>query len=385
MTESSSIRSGSGIFYGWILVGVLLLILSVGVGTSMYMYSVIAGALEQEFGAGRLLLMVGSTGLMLVLGLCSPVIGTLLDRYSSKSVLVTGALVMGMGFILIAFSIRAWMAMASYILFIAVGAATLSYLTAATLISRWFIKHRGLAIGIVSLGTQLGGFVYPPIFAAVMEAYNWRIAIGGMGLLIIAIVPVMSWLTVVDRPEDIHQSPDGVARAEPQNDSGKGAIFNCPPALPFSRLLGQRNFLLLIVIIGAAGATNSILLANLALFAMDLGEPSVRGAFLVSLVALLGIVFSPLIGWLCDIVNIKIMTIILLMLFAASCLLFSVATTYPMLAIATCFMGAGGGGLYPLWASTVGHLYHSRIFGRVMGMTTLLISMFIALMLLFAG
>lgn len=384
----TQIRNGSTkprIFYGWILVFVLLLILSVGVGTSMYMYSVMAGAFEQEFAAGRLALMMGSTGLILVLGLSSPVVGTLLDRYSSKVVLAVGALLMGLGFILIALSTQIWMVLASYIVFIGIGAATLSYLMAATLISRWFVKHRGLAIGIAGLGTQLGGFVYPPIFAAVMEAYNWRIAMTGVGILIMVFVPLIGWFTVVDRPEEMNQHPDGDLLPTTQSDIGTGIIAAPVPALSFSRLFTQCNFLLLIFIIGTATATNSVMMANLALFATDIGEPPVRGAFLVSLVALLGIFLSPLIGWLCDVINIKVMTAILSLSYAAACLLFSTASTYSMLVVATCFMGIGGGGVYPLWASMVGRLYHSRIYGQVMGLTTLVISIFTAAVLLFAG
>lgn len=383
MTMSSRAAKGSKIFYGWILAAVLLLMLSISVGTSIYMYSIIAGGLEQELGASRLLLMTGSTGFILVMGLCSPTIGRLLDRYPNRLIVVAGAVIMGSGFILMALSTAAWMAIVSYIFLIAIGTATLGYLTMATLISRWFVRYRGLVIGVVSLGTQLGGFVYPSIFAAAMETYSWRIAMAGLGTFIILIVPLISWLTVVDCPEDMGQCPDGSASELTSGDLNAQAVP--VPKLSLLDLLGHRNFLLLIFIVGVGTATNSVLLANLALFATDIGEPIVRGAFLISLVALLGIAFSPLIGWLCDFLNIKIMAAVVMLSFAMSCLLFSVATTYPMLALATGFAGIGGGGIFPLWASLVGHLYHSRIYGQVMGTTTFLISIITATLMLSAG
>ncbi len=135
----------------------------------------------------------------------------------------------------------------------------------------------------------------------------------------------------------------------------------------------------MVAIVGAGVATNTVLLANLSLFATDLGEPPVRGAFLVSLVALLGIFFSPFIGWLCDVIHIRVATVLVTLSLAAACAVFSLATTYPLLLLATCFMGVGGGGVFPLWASLVGRLYHTRVYGQVMGATTLVTALFTAL------
>lgn len=374
MTGNKNAAGAPRIFYGWVMVGVLLLLLSVGMGTSMYMYSVVAGALGQEFAAGRFALMLGSTGMLLMIGLCSPLLGTLLDRYPSKWILVTGAVVMGLGFILMSLSTQLWMVVASYILFISVGAATLSTLVTATLLTRWFVRYRGLAIGIATLGTNLGGSLYPPLFAAVMEAYSWRIALGGLGILVMTIIPVLILTLVADRPEDKDQRPYGAVTEPPLATATGKPDAQAVPKLSFTSLLRHRNFLLVVLIAGAASATNTTLLTNLSLFAMDLGEPAVRGAFLVSLVALLGVFFSPLIGWLCDVIDIRLVAALVTLSMASACLIFSTATTYPLLVTAALLQGIGGGGVFPLWASLVGHLYHTRVYGQVMGATTLAIS-----------
>ncbi len=370
------------IFYGWIMVGLLLLLLSVGMGTSMYMYSVVAGAIGQEYGASRFVLMLGSTGMLLMLGFCSPLLGRLLDRHRSQWILIGGAVIMGLGFVLIGLSTHVWMVVASYLLLISVGAATLSTLTTATLLTRWFVRYRGLAIGIATLGTQLGGFLYPPIFAAVMEAYSWRVAIIGLGVLVMTVIPLAIWLFVADRPEDKQQQAYGV-----DSQAGTAPTADAPPVekLTMGQLFRHRNFLLVVFIVGMASATNTTLLANLSLFATDLGEPPVRGAFLVSLVAFLGIFCSPLIGWLCDVISIKVVSFIVMLSLAAACLVFSAATSYPLLLAAAFLQGIGGGGVFPLWASLVGHLYDSRIYGQVMGAVTLIASILTAAAPMIAG
>ena len=383
MNPDSGIPVKPPFFYGWILVVILLLLVSIGMGTTMYMYSLVAGAVGEEFGASRLVLMAGSTGFLLVMGLCSPTLGRLLDRYSSRWILIIGALAMGVGFLWVAFATHVWMVVASYILFISIGAAALSLLTTATLLTRWFVRHRGLAIGIAALGTQFGGFFYPPIFAATMEAQDWRVAVGAMAVLIMIIGPLLVWLFVVDRPELRNQAPLGGEPAAPS--SARDTPKASPPQIPVARLLRHRNFWLVVVIAGAGMATNTVLLANLSLFATDLGESVVRGAFLVSLVALIGVFASPFLGWLSDVINLKVVAAIMLLSLGGACLVFSIADSYALLLLATAFMGVGGGGVFPIFASMVAHLYDTRIYGQVLGTATLVNSILAAGAPLFAG
>lgn len=385
MTEHSDRSQAPKFFYGWIMVGMLLLLLSVGWGTTVYMYSVVAGAVGAEFQASRFVLMMGSTGMLLMVAMSSPFLGTLLDRYPNKWVLAAGTLLMGVGFIVVSLSPTVWTVVASYVLLVGLGTATLSILTVSTLLTRWFVRHRGLAVGIAALGTQLGGFIYPPIYAAVMEAFNWRIAIGGMGVLIIAIVPLLIWLLVVDRPEDKNLLPDGDTVRDPAATADRHSAAPAGARLSFPELFAQRNFLLAVLVLGAAVAANTVLLANLSLFATDLGEPPVRGAFLVSLIALTGVICSPLVGWMCDAINIKVVAAIVTLSMVVANLIFSVANTYPLLVVATVIQGIGGGGAFPLWASMIARLYHTRVYGQVMGSATMVISGLTALAPLFAG
>ena len=98
----------------------------------------------------------------------------------------------------------------------------------------------------------------------------------------------------------------------------------------------------------------------------------------MSTVALLGIFFSPFIGWLSDVISIKLVTALITTSLAICCLIFSLANSYTTLLVAAFFMGIGGGGVFPLWASLVGKLYDTRIYGQVMGASTLVIALFTA-------
>jgi MFS family permease len=380
MTENDNQKKPT-IFYGWWLVAICLLMQSIGVGASLYLYSVVAGALEQAFPSGRFLLMMGATGLLLTMALMSPKVGTLLDRFPVRRVVIAGALIMGLGFILIALSTNIWQVIFCYALFIGAGMATLSPLTASTLLSRWFLRHRGSALGIAALGTQFGGLIYPPIIAHFIEVADWRLAIGGLGVFIILVMPALAYFTIIDRPEDRGVHPDG--DKEPLTTGSGDAPER--PKVTLASLFTQRTFILLVIAIGGASAVNTAAIANLSLFATDLGASAERGAYLVSLLSMLGMISSPLAGRFCDVWNIRLVASAMLLLSAVAALVFIGAASYPMLLLAALLQGITGGSLVPVWASLVGRIYGTLIYGQVMGATTMVVFGMTALAPPFAG
>lgn len=373
------------IFYGWWLVIIGLLVQSVGVGASLYLYSVVAGALEEAYPSGRFLIMMGATVLLFSMALMSPKVGSLLDRFPIKRVLMAGAVIMGLGFILIGLSTHIWQVIVCYGLFIGAGMATLSPLAASTLLSRWFLRHRGLALGIAALGTQFGGFVYPPIMAHVIELYDWRIAMTGLGLVIIIVMPLLTWLTVVDHPRHKGLEPDGDDAPVPEAGEVNRAATAPAPKVSLGYLFSQPNFVLLVLAVGGVSAVNTAVISNLSLFAIDLGEPQDKGAYLVSILSMLGMISSPLTGRFCDILNIRIVATGLFLCSAAAAAVFIGAASYSLLLLAAFLQGITGGGIVPLWASLVGRIYDTRIYGQVMGATTLVVFGMTALAPLFAG
>jgi len=343
------------------------------------MYSVIAGAIGQDMPSARSVLMLGSTGMLVVGALLSPLLGRMLDRYPMKWIVVSGATALGVGFILLALSNHIWQVVVCYMLFMSAGLTALGSVPASTLLARWFVRYRGLAIGISALGTQFGGFAYTPLLAKVIEVQDWRIAVTLMGVAILVTVPLAAYLWVVDYPADKGVAADGDAvvpetATAPKTSAEVGA--NTAPAMhpdegvPFYKLMKKRNFIILFVFAGTLGGiVNNAVIANLALFATDIGESVTRGAFLVSLLAFIGLFTSPLTGWLGDRVDIKYVAVALCLFMMTAALLYAIAVSYEVLVVATVFQGMAGGGFFPLWALLVARLYPLNVYGQVMGTT----------------
>lgn len=365
----------SRIFYGWFLVALTLFLQSVGVGTTLYMYSVIAGAIGADMPTARSVLMLGSTGMLLLGAALSPLLGRLLDRYPMKWIIVSGGVALGVGFILLALSTHIWHVVVCYMVFMGVGLTALGSVPASTLLARWFVRYRGLAIGISALGTQFGGFAYTPMLAAMIDAQDWRIALTLMGIAILVTVPLAAYLWVVDHPEDKGLVADGEPAEPAGNASGQAQGRPAQPehpdaGVPFYKLITQPNFIILFLFAATlGGVVNNAVIANLSLFATDIGETVTRGAFLVSLLAFIGLFTSPLTGWIGDRIDVKYVAVALCLFMATAALLYSVADSYRMLLVATVFQGMAGGGFFPLWALLVARLYHLSVYGQVMGTT----------------
>lgn len=367
MTNNSRAKA-SPIFYGWYLVGICLLVQAVAAGMTIYLYSILAGEVAREFSSGRAAVMLGLTGSSITTGLLAPKMGAWLDRHSIRSIVAGAALALGSGFVAMSFTPNVWGFVASYAVLVAAGTVVLSMLFAPLLLSRWFLRQRGLAIGIAALGTQLGGFLFPPLMTLLIETFDWRLAIRGMGLFVVLVIPLLSWRTIVDRPEVLGLGPDG---DRPLHDPATATAAGTRQDGHFAWVLKDRSFWLAGFGIGVMVAMFTTVLSNLAFFATDIGASRDQAAWLISLYALVGMVFSPLIGRCCDRMDIRIVFAGLLLTNILALALFRDASTYTGLLLATGMVAISGGGFMPFWGALIGRLYALREYGTVMGAMTL--------------
>jgi len=154
-------RRGLQVYYPWLVIGIAFLTVAVAFGLSNA-FAVFLIAVTEEFHWSRGLasgaLMVGAV----VWTAVAPVIGMLLDRYGPRPVLAGGALIMALGFVVSGLARSA----AVYYLgrggLVGIGFAALPVTSQATFLSNWFVRKRGMAIGLAAsgIGPWLGGAVF---------------------------------------------------------------------------------------------------------------------------------------------------------------------------------------------------------------------------------
>jgi len=241
-----SYRESSKIFYGWWIVVATFVIVFFGTGIAFYSFSVFIKPLEAHFGWGRTEISLAVAVWALLYGLSGPLVGVFMDKYGARAVITFCALLSGVTNLLLG-SLNSLFMLFALLFVNGIGAAGITLIPNQTLISNWFEKYRGRAMGIMMAGIGLGGLTMPPFSNALINAFDWRTSfrIGGM-LLVFAIVP-LSALVVRTRPADVGLQPDGIEGGKDTERLPGGRAESEPVGLPVKRAVATLSFWMLFV------------------------------------------------------------------------------------------------------------------------------------------
>ncbi len=185
-------------------------------------------------------------------------------------------------------------------------------------------------------------------------------------------MPALAWFFVHDHPREKGLYADGDSAAGVGDAFGEGeqsSEAGATKKVDFSMraIYTSTNFIIVVAIITFMSMIYSGLLSNFSLIAVDKGETLQRGAFLVSLMSLVGMVSSPLLGRLSDMLSVRKTLLVLTASALLALVLFHQAQGYGVLVAAVVCFGFFGGAVVPVWSAALSRLYDSRIYGRVLG------------------
>jgi MFS family permease len=376
MSTSGTAKDGQSIFYGWVVLGVALITVVLGYAIRNS-FAVFYPTIVEEFGWER-----GNTALMfsvafLVYGLASPLAGTLVDRFNPRLVLPLGGFIAGVGVALCSLASAQWQFFLFYGGIAAIGLSLAGWTPLTTIVSNWFVKKRGLAIGILAAGFG-GSLISAPIAQFLISSFGWQKAYIIVGILPIAIVVPLCGLLIRRSPQEKGLLPDGAPQKPPQTQD-----LNKPPteqgkwaatAWTLPRAMKTYQFwLLLLVAFFLLGFTEQIAVVHQVYFFRDVGYEPMTAANIYSV---FGIFF--IIGTLCGSLSDRFGRE---RVFIPSCLLSAMAISLlflmrdashlwmPIL-FAICF-GLGVGAAGPVFYSTAADLFQGRHYGSILGTITL--------------
>ena len=144
----------------------------------------------------------------LLAGFLSPVAGFLLQKYNARRMMLIGCVILGAALVIYS---QANSPLMVYLAHALMGASLgfVGVLVSTVLVSNWFVKRRGTALGIVLTGTSFGGVFIPMIATPLIQNYGWRTAMIAISLIIwIVLLPAVIFF-VKNRPSDLNLLPDG--------------------------------------------------------------------------------------------------------------------------------------------------------------------------------
>ena len=203
-------ESGNSFLYGWWIVFVAAVGLSMGYGPIVtFTFGVFFKLLNQEFGWSRGDISQAFSISLFVMSLVFPLVGRLVDRFGARKVIIPSILLFGLGLMSLSLlSANIWQLYAVYILLGLVGGGT-APVPYSNVLSHWFDKRRGLALGVAMVGLGLGAFIMPSLAQMLIASQGWRQAYIVFGLMVMVITIPIVGLFFKETPEMVGLRPDG--------------------------------------------------------------------------------------------------------------------------------------------------------------------------------
>ncbi len=360
-------RQKSGkVFYGWWVV------LAAGVGLALHAgplivptFGVFLKPLSQEFGWSRTQISLAFSLFTLGATITLPLIGRLVDRFGARKVIVSAALLFGLSVVSLSFlSTHLWHFYAVYLLLGVVGSGT-TPVPYTKVISRWFDRKRGLALGLAAATFSVSGSLMPPLAQALIAAVGWRHAYEILGLMAMGITIPVVVLLLKESPQLMGLAPDGEtigqAEVETQRSLEEGVSFQQARQTRTFWLMGGAFFLISVCFHGSV--------VHLVPMLTDRGFSAQSAALVASLVGGASIIGKVGIGYSLDRYFAPYVAVCFFCGFALGMFLLWSGMAGSVVLIAVVLVGLGLGAELDVMPYLVSRYFGLRAFGEIYSYT----------------
>ncbi len=367
------------IFYGWWVVAIAFVTMGVAVAARTS-FSVLFPEILAEFGWSRgLTAGAFSTGFLISTAML-PLIGIMMERYGPRLVIPLGAFLVATGFLLVTLVATPWAFYATMSLLIVNGSMAMAYIVHSIFLPAWFVRNRGLAIGLAFSGVGVGSMVLLPALQWLIDLAGWRTACLAMaGLVAVVIIPLNAFFQR-GSPQAMGLEPDG---GPPRQRAGRAPAPAPDPVV--DRAWAEVDWTL-----AKAARTTRFWWVALAFFCGLFAWYSIQAhqtQFLIEsgfdagvavtalgLVALFGIGGQISLGWLSDRLGREVAWTISLAGFAATYALLVLLNDRPstmlLYAMVAC-QGLLGNGLAALFGAVMTEIFAGRQIARIVSVLSL--------------
>ena len=349
------------IYYGWVIVAYGIVATCIGVGTIISL-SVFLHPVAAELETSRAGISSVSTLAFLSMGVGGFTWGALADRFGTRTVVLAGGLLLGVG--LLASSNARSLAQLQISFGVIVGlAAGSSFAPLTALTASWFNRRRSLAVALVSMGLGIGTITIAPLASAIIEAFGWRLALTALaGLAFFVVVPGALFL-----------------RQPPQEVPGKNRAG--PPEVEMSagEALRTPQFMAIAMTFLFCCAAHSGPILHMVSFAGLAGASPLAATGMLTLAGVGGLIGRIAMALAADRYGARRVLVVGLTLQALTITLYAVIQGLPWLFILSVFFGIAYGGVMPLYAVLIRECFGARIMGTAFGAVTMISSVGMAL------
>ncbi|MFO1188383.1 MAG: MFS transporter [Alphaproteobacteria bacterium] len=287
-----------GIHYGWVMVALTFMTALFSAG-AISLPGVLILPLMNEFGWSRSEIS-GAMALMFILfGGMAPFAGALMLRYGLRRVVAAAATLVVLALGGAALMTEKWHLWLTLGLLLGMAAGTTAMVLSATVANRWFVRRRGLVVGILAAATATGQLIFLPTAAWLVAEFGWRFAVlpGIAGCSMCALLYV---LFARDWPADLGLAPFGETRVEPPAAASAGNAISLSFAV-LREAVPTRTFWILAGTFFICGLSSSgIVQQHFIPLCADNGLDGVRAASFLAMMGMFNFVGTIISGFLSD-------------------------------------------------------------------------------------
>ena len=320
------------------------------VGIAFYGLPFFFDFMTQDFGWSRATVTSGNALAKLIVAPAFGFIaGWLIDRYGPRRLMLIGSVFMGVALIGLGFTGGSLVLFYLFYFFNALGYVFGGPLPCQVLISRWFEKNRGKAMGIAYLGIGVGGTLVPQLARKLESGFGWNMALALLGVLIIvSSVPLVLFIRQPRKTEETEKKA-------------------APEAVSIKSILTNRNFYLLGFGSMCSIGVNGGIVSHLKLYMSDINFMQEQAANIMSLLLMGSLIGRVLMGWLADLFPRKRVMMLIYLMGAFAIPLLMLPDFPGRLTIFAFIYGIALGGDYMIIPLMAGDLFGIRALGRTMG------------------
>jgi MFS family permease len=377
----------SGIFYGWYIVGVGFL---ANVASSFALASTLSiflKPLTAELGVSRGVFSLLRSGEGIIAACLAPLVGTLVDRYGGRWLMVSGAAIAGIGFLFLGYIDSFVQFTAIRLTLVTFGDVAMGYMVVNVVVAQWFVRMRGRAFAFTSMGVGFAKVCMPILAAWLLVSLGWRQTWMVFGILTMALLVLPALLVIRRTPEDMGLRPDGAAEPEIDVDSiapdkkkpREASTSDLETLWTRAEAVRTSAFWLLVITFGISSVGVTGLNLHVYPYVTDIGHSPVVAATVMSVIASMQLA-SPLVwGFVAERIDPRIAAMLRFVVQGIG-LALAISTSSLICLYAGFFLygiGLGGNMVLPdlLWASYFGR----RSLGKIRGLGLFISHMLAAL------
>jgi MFS family permease len=347
-------------FYGWKVVGAAFVVLFMAYGLQ-FSFGVFVHEITHDEGWSRSQLLLPYAVYVALYAWLSSVSGWATDRWGPRPVVAVGAVILAAGWAGFGLSRSLWQVYLTLGVVAAVGMSATWVPCNATVV-RWFVRRRGLAVGVASTGGAVGNLLMPPLAAGLVALFGFRPT-----LLIIALVAGVAIVAcsrvLVRDPEQLGLHPDGDATPAV---ASFGALSD-DESYTAGEARRTATFWVVFALFALSWTAVFVPFAHVVAFAEDLGYGSLAASLVLSAIGLGGVFGRLAAGRVSDRAGRRPTLALLLALQSVAFVGFAAAHNLGLLYPSALVFGAAYGGSVTLLPALIADQFGRRFAGAIVG------------------